>query len=36
MLWAMAKANVLAALPNGDGVSAGGEVEIILLGAAGA
>ncbi len=31
MLWAMAKANALAVVPDGDGVRAGGSVEVLLL-----
>ncbi|MYA25548.1 MAG: molybdopterin molybdotransferase MoeA [Acidimicrobiales bacterium] len=31
MLWAMAKANALAVVPDGDGVRAGGPVDVLLL-----
>ena len=31
MLWAMAKANALAVVPDGDGVPAGGQVQVLLL-----
>lgn len=31
MLWAMAKANALAVVPDGDGVLAGGQVQVLLL-----
>ena len=31
MLWAMARANGLAVVPDGDGIEAGGEVGLILL-----
>ncbi len=31
MLWAMAQATALAVVPDGDGVDAGGEVEVIVL-----
>ena len=31
MLMAMARANALALLPDGDGVQAGGRVEVLLL-----
>ena len=31
MLWAMAKANALAVVPDGDGVRAGGSIEVLLL-----
>lgn len=31
MLWAMAKATALAVVPDGDGVAAGGDVEVIVL-----
>ena len=31
MLWAMARANALAVVPDGDGVRAGGPVDVLLL-----
>ena len=31
MLWAMAKANALAVVPDGDGVRAGGAVDVLVL-----
>jgi molybdopterin biosynthesis enzyme len=31
MLWAMAKANALAVVPDGDGVCAGDQVDVLLL-----
>ena len=31
MLWSMANADALAVVPDGDGVAAGGEVEVLLL-----
>ena len=31
MLWAMAKSNALAVVPDGEGVELGGNVEVLLL-----
>jgi len=32
MLWAMSQATALAVVPDGDGIEAGGDVEVIVLG----
>ena len=31
MLWAMAKATALAVVPDGDGIAAGDDVDVIVL-----